>query len=414
MDERQVTIDMDTVPLPRPFMVLATQNPVELEGTFPLPEAQLDRFLIKLAIGYPSEEDERAIMRRFKEASPLTDLQPVTSPDEIVASQRLVRRVHVSPVVEGYILALVRATRLHDSIELGASPRATLALYRTSQALAAAHGRGYVLPDDVKAMAPSTLAHRLMLSTRTRLRGRDNNAILGEILSSVPVPVETLGIESGDNMQSDPSDKSQMDAMTDLLLAGKLPQARIVAESIVDVDYREWMLNDLVKNMIGAGARHSATSIARFMANSYYKADALRSVAKYQATRGDLQAALAVLEDANKVPLEAQLPGALEPDIAPDRAAALYDLSKLFSKAGDLEHADTLKAEAIKVVERRGARVFAGSSARRHPADRCARPENPGARLSCRQRELDGLSQIYLTAHADFESSRYGARRRAS
>jgi MoxR-like ATPase len=191
MEERQVTIDMDTVPLPRPFMVLATQNPVELEGTFPLPEAQLDRFLIKLVIGYPSEEDERAIMRRFKESSPLTDLQPVTSPDELVASQRLVRRVHVSPVVEGYILALVRATRLHDSIELGASPRATLALYRTSQALAAARGRGYVLPDDVKEMAAPTLAHRLMLSTRTRLRGRDNSAILGEILSSVPVPVET-------------------------------------------------------------------------------------------------------------------------------------------------------------------------------------------------------------------------------
>jgi len=151
-------------------------------------------------------------------------------------------------------------------------------------------------------------------------------------------------------MQSDPSDKSQMDAMTDLLLAGKLSQARIVAESIVDVDYREWMLNDLVKSMIGAGAIDPATSIARFMTDSYYKADALRSVAKYQATHGDLQAALAVLEDANRVPLEVQLPGALEPDIASDRAAALYDLSKLFSGAGYLEHAGALKAEAIKVA----------------------------------------------------------------
>jgi MoxR-like ATPase len=179
------------VPLPRPFMVLATQNPVELEGTFPLPEAQLDRFLLKVALGYPSEEDERAIMRRFKEVSPLADLQSVTSGDEVLVAQRLVRRVHVSPAVEGYILSIVRATRAHDTIELGVSPRATLALYRTSQALAAIRGRGYVIPDDVKRMTAPTLAHRLMLSTRTRLRGRDNSAILGEILASVPVPVES-------------------------------------------------------------------------------------------------------------------------------------------------------------------------------------------------------------------------------
>jgi MoxR-like ATPase len=194
MEERQVTIDIDTVLLPRPFMVLATQNPVELEGTFPLPEAQLDRFLIKVAIGYPSEEDERAIMRRFKEANPLADLQPMTTPKEITLGQQAVKRVHVSPAVEGYILAIVRATRLHDTVELGVSPRATLALYRTSQALAAIQGRGYVIPDDVKRMAVPTLAHRLMLSTRTRLRGRDNSAILAEILSSVPVPVESADV----------------------------------------------------------------------------------------------------------------------------------------------------------------------------------------------------------------------------
>jgi MoxR-like ATPase len=191
MEERQVTIDMATVQLPRPFMVLATQNPVELEGTFPLPEAQLDRFLLKVALGYPSEEDERAIMRRFKEASPLTDLEAVTSGEEITVAQRLVKRVHVSPAVEGYILGIVRATREHDAIELGVSPRATLALYHTSQALAAIRGRGYVIPDDVKEMTAPTLAHRIMLSTRTRLRGRDNAAILGEILSGVPVPVES-------------------------------------------------------------------------------------------------------------------------------------------------------------------------------------------------------------------------------
>jgi MoxR-like ATPase len=191
MEERQVTIDVDTVPLARPFMVLATQNPVELEGTFPLPEAQLDRFLVKVALGYPSEEDERNILRRFKEASPLDDLQPVTSAEEILRGQHLTRRIHVSPAVEGYILTIARATRRHDTIELGASPRATMALYRTAQALAAINGRAYVIPDDVKQLVAPVLSHRIMLSTRTRLRGRDNSVILHEIVESVPVPVES-------------------------------------------------------------------------------------------------------------------------------------------------------------------------------------------------------------------------------
>jgi MoxR-like ATPase len=190
MEERQVTIDVETVPLPRPFMVLATQNPVELEGTFPLPEAQLDRFLVKLSIGYPSEEDERGIIRRFREANPLSDLQPVAGPDEIISAQRAVRAVHVSPVVEGYIVQVIRATRRHDAVELGASPRATLALLRTSQALAAMQGRDFILPDDVKRMAVPTLAHRVMLGSRTRLRGRNNAAVVAEIVESVPVPVE--------------------------------------------------------------------------------------------------------------------------------------------------------------------------------------------------------------------------------
>jgi MoxR-like ATPase len=191
MEERQVTIDVDTVPLARPFMVLATQNPVELEGTFPLPEAQLDRFLVKVALGYPSEEDERNILRRFKEASPLDDLQPVTSAEEILRGQHLTRRIHVSPAVEGYILTIARATRRHDTIELGASPRATMALYRTAQALAAINSRAYVIPDDVKQLVAPVLSHRIMLSTRTRLRGRDNSVILHEIVESVPVPVES-------------------------------------------------------------------------------------------------------------------------------------------------------------------------------------------------------------------------------
>ena len=196
MEERQVTIDVDTVPLPRPFMVLATQNPVELEGTFPLPEAQLDRFLIKLRLGYPEEADERAILRRFKEQSPLIDLEPVASVEEIVQAQRAVRKVFVSPAVEGYIVAIVRATRAQESIELGASPRATLALYSTVQALAAIDGRAFVLPDDVKRMAGPVLAHRIILSTRTRLRGRDRAAILEETISSVPVPVEKASREA--------------------------------------------------------------------------------------------------------------------------------------------------------------------------------------------------------------------------
>jgi MoxR-like ATPase len=181
---------METARLPRPFMVLATQNPVELEGTFPLPEAQLDRFLVKLRLGYPSEEDERAILRRFKEASPMEDLEPVAAPDEILSTQRLVRKVFVSGAVEGYLVSLIHATRKRDAIELGASPRATLALYRTSQALAAIKGRGFVLPDDVKRMSHPVLGHRIILSTGTRLRGRDATAILDEVIESVPVPVE--------------------------------------------------------------------------------------------------------------------------------------------------------------------------------------------------------------------------------
>jgi MoxR-like ATPase len=192
MEERQVTIDIETVPLPRPFMVLATQNPVELEGTFPLPEAQLDRFLVKLNLGYPSEEDERAILNRFKEESPLVDLEPVASADEILQAQRAVRRVHVSSAVESYLVGVIRATRSHEAIELGASPRATLALYRTAQASAAVNGRAFVLPDDVKRMAVPVLSHRVILSTRTRLRGRGNTAILQEVIDSIPVPVEAV------------------------------------------------------------------------------------------------------------------------------------------------------------------------------------------------------------------------------
>jgi tetratricopeptide (TPR) repeat protein len=165
-------------------------------------------------------------------------------------------------------------------------------------------------------------------------------------------------------MQSDTSETSKMDKITDLLLAGKLPEARKLADSIADVDYREWMFNDLVKSLIGAGAIDPAVVVGRFMADSYYKADALRSVAKYLASSGNLRDALSIIEESNKIPLEIQLPGALEPDIAPDRASAIYDLSKLFANAGDMEHANALKEEAIKV-----ARTGEGSTNSQHSID---------------------------------------------
>jgi MoxR-like ATPase len=190
MDERQVSTEGETRPLPRPFLVLATQNPIELEGTFPLPEAQLDRFLVRLSIGYPSERDEHDIVRRFRAGSPLDELAAVVEPAELAAVQRLVRQVHVSDAIEDYLVRLVRASRLHASVELGASPRATLALYRAAQALAGLHGRAYVLPDDVKRLSPSVLTHRLITTAQSRLRGRTAAEVVAEIVSSVAVPVE--------------------------------------------------------------------------------------------------------------------------------------------------------------------------------------------------------------------------------
>jgi MoxR-like ATPase len=190
MEERQVSLEGETRLLPRPFLVLATQNPIELEGTFPLPEAQLDRFLLRLAIGYPSEADEKDVVRRFRAGSPLDELPAVIEQAELIAMQRLVREIRVAEALEDYIVRLVRATRLHASIELGASPRATLALYRCVQALAGISGRAYVLPDDVKRLAPPVLNHRLIASAQSRLRGRGATDALNEILARVPVPVE--------------------------------------------------------------------------------------------------------------------------------------------------------------------------------------------------------------------------------
>ncbi|MBI4758439.1 MAG: MoxR family ATPase, partial [Chloroflexi bacterium] len=190
MQEHQVTVDGETMPLPRPFLVLATQNPIELEGTFPLPEAQIDRFLLKIKLGYPGESEEEEIIQRFEQADPLASLEPVVASSELAWMQSQVRQVRVEESVRQYVVQMVRATRSHEAIELGASPRGTLALYHASQALAALRGRDYVIPDDAKYLAPVALAHRLILNPQSRLRGRSREQILAEVLSSVPVPVE--------------------------------------------------------------------------------------------------------------------------------------------------------------------------------------------------------------------------------
>jgi MoxR-like ATPase len=190
MQERQVTIDGVTRPLPRPFLVLATQNPVELEGTFPLPEAQVDRFILRIAIGYPSEAEEAAILERFRLSDPLPGLEAVTTPEEISAMQAERRQVRVEPSVRDYVVRVARATRSHNEVELGASPRATLALYQAAQAWAAIQGRDFVLPDDVKFLAPHVLTHRMMLSSQAQLRGRRPEELVAAIVDTVPVPVE--------------------------------------------------------------------------------------------------------------------------------------------------------------------------------------------------------------------------------
>ena len=190
MEERQVSLEGETRSLPRPFLVLATQNPIELEGTFPLPEAQLDRFLLRISVGYPAHVDEKEIVRRFRMGSPLEELPSVVSVAELVSMQRGMRQVHVSEAIEDYIVSLVRASRLHASLELGGSPRATLGLYRCAQAYAALNGREFVLPDDVKHLAPSVLTHRVIVSAQARMRGRTPAEVVGELLNSVPVPVE--------------------------------------------------------------------------------------------------------------------------------------------------------------------------------------------------------------------------------
>lgn len=188
MEERQVTVDGVTYPLPRPFMVLATQNPIEYEGTFPLPEAQLDRFLLRLRMGYPSASDEALILARQQLQHPIETLEPVFSAEEVLAASAAVREIYVSPALERYIVEIVQRTRQNSEIYLGASPRGSLALYRAAQARAALQGRAYALPDDVKALAAPLLAHRLIISPAARLRDLSPEKLIQETLLAVPVP----------------------------------------------------------------------------------------------------------------------------------------------------------------------------------------------------------------------------------
>ena len=192
MQESQVTIDGVTRPLPNPFIVVATQNPIELEGTFPLPEAQTDRFMLRIRLGYPSLADELEILRRYQAVSgPGALPSPSVTQEDLLASQRLVESVSIEASVAEYLVKIVQETRSHKSLELGASPRAALFLYRGAKALAAVSDRSYVLPDDIKGLVEPILAHRLVLAPQARLRGVTVEQVIEEVLGSVPVPVES-------------------------------------------------------------------------------------------------------------------------------------------------------------------------------------------------------------------------------
>ncbi len=188
MEERQITVDGVTHPLPVPFMVMATQNPVEYEGTFALPEAQLDRFLMRIRLGYPELSEEIEVMDRQQFRHPILDLTAVSSAEELIEAQEAIKAVHVAPAVKEYIVRLVRRTREHNHTSLGASPRGSLTLYRTGQARAALRTREYVLPDDIKAVASAVLAHRLILSPGARLRDVTAEEVVTEILDKTPIP----------------------------------------------------------------------------------------------------------------------------------------------------------------------------------------------------------------------------------
>jgi MoxR-like ATPase len=193
MEERQVTVDGVSYPLADPFIVLATQNPIEYEGTFPLPEAQLDRFLIRISLGYPRAADEIEILNRQQKSHPLDKLEQVATTPELIQAQAAVREVYVDDLIKQYIVALVEATRNREEIYLGASPRGSLALYRASQARALLDGRNYVIPDDVKALTEITLAHRLIMSPSARMKNLTSTMVIEDILKRVSVPGAKVG-----------------------------------------------------------------------------------------------------------------------------------------------------------------------------------------------------------------------------
>jgi MoxR-like ATPase len=188
MEERQVTVDGVTRPLAQPFLVLATQNPIEYEGTFPLPEAQLDRFLMRISLGYPSREQQVAILDAQQYTHPIEALKQVTDADELVRIQGQLKAVYTDPLVKEYIVSIVDGTRGHPDVYLGASPRGAFTLYRTAQARAALDGRDYVIPDDVKALARAALGHRIIVSPAARIKGISSGDVLEELLAQTPVP----------------------------------------------------------------------------------------------------------------------------------------------------------------------------------------------------------------------------------
>ena len=188
MEERQVTVDGVTHPLSLPFLVIATQNSIEYEGTFPLPEAQLDRFLMRINIGYPRFDEELTIIAQQEHTHPIADLGAVATPEQVLAMQRAAQSVYVDGLVREYVVALSEATRQHHDAALGASPRASLGLFRASRALALVRGRDYVLPDDVKELAPAVLSHRIVLTPAARMRGVRSEQMVHDLLDSVPVP----------------------------------------------------------------------------------------------------------------------------------------------------------------------------------------------------------------------------------
>ena len=191
MAERRVTVDGQTYVLKPPFVVIATQNPIDHEGTFPLPEAQLDRFLVRLSLGYPGPEEESKMLQRLQHGHPIDDLAPVVTAEEVIACQDAIREIYVDPKIRRYLLEIVHRTREHEDVHLGGSPRASIALFRTAQGLAAMAGRSFVLPDDVKRMALPVLGHRLILRPESRLRKVTAATVLNEIVPDVPVPIVT-------------------------------------------------------------------------------------------------------------------------------------------------------------------------------------------------------------------------------